>query len=124
MCCQSMRILILFSVTALSFVLNYFLPSIVVIAWYLILINIVAFVIFLFDFKRLKEEKEGIKYFNLYYFSIIGGVFGAIFALIISKFYEKTKLFISLQAFLFIIWSVIIFLGFNNYTQISNFLAN
>lgn len=120
MCCQSMRILILFSATILSFVLNYFFSSIKVVIWYLILINIASFIVYFIDFRRLKNQKEGIKLVNLYYFSAIGGVFGAILSLAFSKFYEKTKLFKFVQIMLLVFWSIIIYLGYKNYTQIGN----
>lgn len=117
MCCMRVRIYTLIAVTFCSYLLNYLLPDITVISWYFILINIFTCAFFIFDAYRIKTFKKKMPIFNLYYFSFIGGVFGAMCGLIITKFMRKERIFIVFQGLALVFWSCILLylFGSNNF---------
>lgn len=109
MCCQSMRIVFLFSFTALSVFLHFKFVKIPTIIWYLLFCNVFSFVFY--TLYRFFSHK--ISFNNLYYFSFIGGVFGSFLAIIFAKFQKQNVLFYILQSLILLIWiAVLLYLHF------------
>lgn len=109
MCCNGFRIILMFSLAILSFTLNNFIPAIPVILWYILTINIFSFLLLVIDkFYSLKERKR-VPEMSLYFFSIAGGVFGALLAMITARHKIRKKLFLSIQIFIAVIWIISIY---------------
>lgn len=119
MCCQGMRILVLFALTALSFVANYFYENIAVILWYALFVNIFTCAIFFIDGVKIRNDKKPLPLSNLFYFSIVGGVFGGILATILMLFprksKRKSKWFLAGLVLLLVAWVGILFYMYKNY---------
>ena len=104
MCCNGFRILLMFSLAALAFVFNSLNPSIPVIIWYLVSINIFTFFIFVIDKYYALKDRKRVPEISLYFFSFAGGFLGAILGMIIAKHKTSKKLFLSIQTIITIIW--------------------
>ena len=118
MCCFGVRVFSLIFMTCLSFVFHKFYPQIPVIMYYLIMANLLAFCIFSLFFKGFlpKFVKEG----AVHYFSLIGGIFGALISIAVFKGFKFDK-FLKIEILIFIFW--IIACGFIvfNFADISKF---
>jgi len=122
MCCNGFRILLMFSLAALSFILNSFMPAIPVILWYLLSINIFTFFLFIIDKYYSLKDRERVPEMSLYFFSIAGGVFGAFMAMFVARHKIKKRLFLSFQSFIMLIWIVSIYYVLSNLKTIQNAL--
>lgn len=120
MCCFGTRVFLLILITFLSFVLNRFYPQIPVIIYYLIMANLLAFCIFLLFFKgRLpKFVKEG----AVHYFSIIGGILGALISTAIFKGLKFDK-FLKIEILIFALWVLAFVFITLNFAEITKFLV-
>ncbi len=124
MCCQSMRILLLFLLTALSFVANHFLRAIPTIVWYFILVNSFTCILFFVNFLLLKTSQKPLKDKMLYYFSGIGGIYGGFLMMIFWSFYELSKKFVLFQTLILGLWSLGLILLFNFYPPFTAIIKN
>ena len=107
--------------TTMSFLLNYAYPRIPVILWYLINVNVFSFLLFSIDKYHAIKDKKRVPETGLYYFSFIGGVFGALCAMIIWKHKTTKKFFLYAQLGLLLLWLIIIgyiLLNFEKITRI------
>jgi len=59
---------------------------------------------------------------SLYFFSIAGGIFGALIAMIIAKHKIRKKLFLTLQSLIAIIWIISIYYVLTNLEAIQKSL--
>lgn len=109
MCCNGFRIILMFSLAGLSFMLNSFMPSIPVILWYLASINFFTFLLFIIDKYHSTKERKRVPEMSLHFFSIAGGIFGALVAMLIVRHKIRKKLFLSTQGVITIIWIVAIY---------------
>ena len=109
MCCNGFRIILMFTLAVLSFILNSFIPSIPVIIWYMFSINIFTFLLFGIDKYYSLKDRNRVPEMSLYFFSIAGGVFGALISMFAFKHKIRKKLFLSLQSFIAIIWIISIY---------------
>jgi len=114
----------MFSFAALSFMLNNFIPSIPVILWYLVSINVFTFLLFVIDKYHSIKERKRVPEMSLHFFSIAGGVFGAFIAMIVAKHKIRKKLFLSIQGFIGIVWIISIFYVLTNLEIIQNALQS
>jgi len=124
LCCNGFRIILMFSFASLSFMLNNFLPSIPVILWYLVSINLFTFLLFAIDKYHSIKDKKRVPEMSLHFFSIAGGVFGALIAMIITKHKIRKKLFLFIQSIITIIWIGSIFYILNNLKTLLNALQS
>lgn len=115
MCCQGMRVVVLFALTALSFLANYFYKSIAVIFWYALFVNLFTCIIFFIDGIKIKQNKKPLALSNLLYFCIVGGIFGASLATLVMFFPRKSKWFLLSLIALFCLWTGILLYGYKNY---------
>ena len=104
MCCNGFRILLMFSLAALAFVFNNFIPSVPVVIWYLISINVFTFFIFIIDKYYATKDRKRVPEMSLHFFSFAGGVLGAIISMIVAKHKIRKKLFLSIQVAIALIW--------------------
>ncbi len=114
----------MFSLVALSFMLNNFIPSIPVILWYLASINIFTFLVFLIDKYHSVKKRKRVPEISLHFFSIAGGVFGAFLAILVAKHKIRKKLFLSVQGLIGIVWTISIFYVLANLESIQNALQS
>lgn len=110
-----MRILVLFGLTALSFLANYFYSSVQVVLWYALFINIFTCTVFFIDGIRTKKAKEPFPTSNLLYFSIVGGIFGSIVATLLTGFPRKQRWFLGTLFLVCVIWVAILVYMYRNY---------
>lgn len=122
MCCNGLRIILMFTLAVLAFTFNSFIPSIPVILWYLISINVFTFLLYSIDKYYAMKERKRVPEMTLYFFSFAGGFLGAILSMILTKHKLRKKLFISIQAVITIIWLVCIYLVLNNFETIQKAL--
>lgn len=120
MCCFGIRIFCLIFCTITSFILHRFYPTIPVVVYYLILINIFSFIVFSLFVRSLLPSfvKNG----AVYYFAVIGGFLGAILALIIAKRLKIDKFSMALYM-ITLIWACIIFIVLINFDNVKNFFG-
>ncbi|WP_024954150.1 DUF1294 domain-containing protein [Sulfurospirillum arcachonense] len=124
MCCNGFRIILMFSLAALSFVFNSFIPSIPVIVWYLVSINIFTFLLFIIDKYHSIKERKRVRELSLHFFSIAGGFIGAFLAMILVKHKLRKKVFLLWQSIISIIWIICIIYVINNLEIIQNTLQS
>ncbi len=94
----------MFGLATLSFVLNNFIPSIPVIVWYLVSINLVTFFLFIIDKYHSIKDRKRVPEISLHFFSFAGGFIGAFLAMILAKHKVRKKLFLSIQTAISILW--------------------
>ncbi len=124
MCCNGFRIILMFALAGLSFVLNSFIPAIPVILWYLVSINIFTLLLFVIDKHYAAQEREIVPEFSLYFFSIAGGFVGAFLAMAITRHKIQERAFLIWQALISIIWIVAIYSVLSNLEAVQNALQN
>jgi len=124
MCCNGFRILLMFSLAALSFILNNFIPAIPVILWYLFSINIFTFFLFIIDKYYSLKERERVPEMSLHFFSFAGGVLGAFLAMLIARHKIKKRRFLSIQGFIALVWAVSIYYVLSNLEAIQTALQS
>lgn len=122
MCCNGIRIILMFTLAVLSFTLNNFIPSIPVILWYLMTINIFTFLLLVIDKIYSLKDRKRVPEMSLYFFSTAGGVFGALLAMIIAKHKIRKKLFLSIQIFISLLWVFSIYFVLTNLEAIQQVL--
>ncbi|DAB31177.1 MAG TPA: hypothetical protein CFH79_10450 [Sulfurospirillum sp. UBA11407] len=114
MCCNSFRILILFAFVIIAFFSNNFFPSVPVVLWYLISLNIFTFFLFVIDKIYALKEKRRVSEITLYFLSFAGGVFGAFIGMILARHKLKKNGFLTIEFFILILWIVCIYFIANN----------
>lgn len=122
MCCNGIRIILMFSLAFLSFTLNNFIPSIPVIVWYLLTINIFTFLLLVIDKIYALKDRKRVPEMSLYFFSIAGGVLGALLAMIVARHKIRKKLFLSIQVFIALLWIVSVYFVLTNLDAIQKAL--
>lgn len=115
MCCFAMRIIVLILVIFLSFMLSKFYQMPLVF-FYLILINIASFIISTIFFKF---SPKNMKISAIYYFSVVGGVFGVLFASVFTKFSAKFLVVNLVILSIWIIFGITLFQNFDSFLEIS-----
>ncbi len=124
MCCNGFRIILMFSLAVLSFTLNNFMPTIPVILWYIMTINIFTFILFIIDKIYALKNRKRVPELSLHFFSIAGGVFGALIAIIATKHKIRKKVFLSIQELIAIIWILCIYYVLKNLEAIQQTLQS
>ncbi|WP_172198003.1 hypothetical protein [Campylobacter sp. RM16188] len=119
MCCFGARVFALIAITCLSFILHKFYPQIPVIAYYLLLANLLAFVMFALFFKDLLPKF--VKPSAIHYFSLIGGVLAGLAATLVFKKFDGN--FLKIELVLLAFWILIVSYITLNFTQVSAFFA-
>jgi len=114
MCCNSFRILIMFLFTFSSFVLNIFIPTIPVIAWYFGSINLFALILFGIDKLNSTKERKRVPELSFHFFSLIGGVIGVLLGVLVFRHKLHSKQFLFIQFTILLIWAIAIFFIFKN----------
>lgn len=109
MCCNGIRIILMFSLAILSFTLNNFIPSIPVILWFLLTINIFTFLLLVIDKIYSLKDRKRVPEMSLHFFSVAGGVFGALLAMLVAKHKIKKKMFLSIQILISFLWIISIY---------------
>ena len=124
MCCNGFRIILMFSLAVFSFILNNFYPTIPVILWYLISINLFTFLLFSIDKYYSLKKRKRVSEINLHFFSLAGGIFGALIAMVVVKHKIRKKIFLSIQIIITIIWIISIYYILTNLETIQNALQS
>ena len=124
MCCNGFRILLMFLLAILSFTLNNFIPTIPVVIWYILSVNIFTFLLLVIDKIYSLKEKKRVSEMSLYLFSLAGGIFGALIAMFITKHKIRKKLFLSIQSVIAIIWIISIYYVLTHLETIQNALQS
>lgn len=119
MCCFGARVFALIAITCLSFILHKFYPQIPVVAYYLLLANLLAFVMFTLFFKDLLPKF--VKPSAIHYFSLIGGVLGGLIATLVFKKFEGN--FLKIELILLIFWILLASYIALNFAKVSQFFA-
>ncbi|QCD45248.1 hypothetical membrane protein (DUF1294 domain) [Campylobacter mucosalis CCUG 21559] len=119
MCCFGTRVFLLFFITILSFIFHRLYPQIAVVFYYLILANILSFVMLTLFFKRLLPNF--VKENSIHYFSLIGGILGSFLAM--ALFRIKESRFLLIQLILAGIWIIFIAILLLNFKEISLFFT-
>ena len=109
MCCNGMRIILMFTFTLLSFVLNGFIPAIPVIYWYFISINIFTFFLFVIDKLYALKDRKRVPEFSLLFFSFAGGFIGSTLAIIITRHKIRKTKFMFIHSFITLMWIITIY---------------
>ncbi len=122
MCCNGLKILLMFSFTALSFVLNNFFPNIPVILWYIGSINVFTFLLFSIDKLQAIKTRKRVPENSLHFFSFAGGFLGAILAMILTRHKINKKNFLFTQALILIFWIAAIYFLNTNQDKIQGLL--
>lgn len=94
----------MFSFAALSFMFNSFIPSIPVVIWYLLSINIFTFFIFIIDKYYSTKNRKRVPEMSLHFFSFAGGFLGALIAMIAARHKTSKKVFLIIQLTISVIW--------------------
>lgn len=118
MCCFGTRVFLLFFITILSFILNRFHTQIPVVFFYFCLANLLSFIMLSLYFKALLPNF--VKEKTIHYFSLIGGIFGSLFAMMIFRNFSSK--FLLIQIFLSAFWLVLTAVLWLNFAEISSFL--
>lgn len=121
MCCFGVRVFLLFFITILSFVLNRFYPQIPVVFYYLVLANILAFLMFILFFKD--KLPSFVKPKTIHYFSLIGGVVGAFLAMAICSKFKRDE-FTFIELILFAIWLCFVAVLIFKFKEVSAFFGS
>jgi len=122
MCCNGMRIILMFTFTILAFALNNYVSSIPIVIWYLVSINVFALLLMSIDKYHAIKDRKRVPEANLYFFAIAGGFLGTIVAMLIAKHKTANKTFIFWQALISAIWVICIWYVLNNMEKIQNAL--
>jgi uncharacterized membrane protein YsdA (DUF1294 family) len=88
----------------IAFTLNSFIPTIPVIIWYLVSINIFTFFVFTIDKYNSTKERKRVPELSLHFFSFAGGIFGAFISMLVTKHKIRKKLFLAIQTTILILW--------------------
>ncbi|MDL0087822.1 L-arabinose ABC transporter [Campylobacter gastrosuis] len=118
MCCFGIRVFLLFFITILSFILNRFYTQIPVVFFYFCLANLLSFIMLSLYFKALLPNF--VKENSIHYFSLIGGIFGSLFAMMIFRNFSSK--FLLIQIFLSAFWLILTAILWLNFAEISSFL--
>jgi len=105
-----------------AFTFNSFIPTIPVIIWYLISINIFTLFIFIIDKYHSIKDRKRVPELSLYFFSFAGGILGALIAMIVTKHKIRKKLFLSIELVIFSLWMISIYYVLNNLEEIQKVL--
>lgn len=118
MCCFGIRIFLLFFITAMSFGLARYFGGLPVVGYYLVLANLLAFLMMsLFFAGRLPAF---VKPNAIHYFSLIGGVCGSLCAMAMFRRFARDT-FTYIQIFLLVFWLFIVGFVVLNFDKISAF---
>jgi len=123
MCCNGMRIILMFTFTILAFVLNKYISTIPIITWYLISINIFTLLLMVIDKYHSIKGRKRVPLMNLYFFSIAGGFLGLIIAMLLTKHKLSNKAFLLWQILITMIWMITIIYILTHMDKIQNALA-
>ncbi|MBL0687610.1 MAG: DUF1294 domain-containing protein [Sulfurospirillum sp.] len=122
MCCNGFRIVLMLLLVVSSFLLNSFMPIMPVVFWYFASINIFTFLLFVIDKYNSSKERARVPEISLYFFSIAGGIFGALFAIIITKHKIRKKIFLMWQSLILLIWLISIYYLLTHLEAIQKYL--
>lgn len=119
MCCFGIRVFLLFFITILSFILHRLYPQVAVVFYYLLLANILGFIMIgLYFTNRLpKFVKEN----SMHYFALIGGFIGSFAAMGLTKKFSPK--FMGIQIVLAIFWIIFMVFLIINFKEISGFFS-
>lgn len=118
MCCFGVRVFLLIFITVLSFVFHRLNPEIPVVCYYLLLANLLAFLIFALFFRG--ALPNFVKPAAVHYFSMIGGVLGALAAMAVFKKFAKDA-FNAIELGLLVFWLILAAVLLVNFNSVSAF---
>lgn len=124
MCCQGIRILLLFLFTISSFLANGFFHDIPTVIWYFLFVNSFTFILFFVNFLLFNKSNKFIDNKKLYYFSGIGGIFGAILMMIFSGFFGYNKKFILFEFAILAFWCIGLIMLYKLYAPFEKIINN
>ncbi len=123
MCCNSFRIILMFLFAALSFVFNNFMPSVPVLVFYLISINIFTFFIFSIDKYHSIKDRKRVPEMSLHFFSLAGGIIGALLSMLIFRHKIRKKVFMLAQIVILLLWMLSTYYIFTNFETIQKVIS-
>lgn len=124
MCCNRFRIILMFSFAILAFILNSYLPTIHVLLWYLISINIFTFILLIIDKYNAMKDRKRVSNVSLYFFALAGGFLGTILAMLVARHKIRDKLFLFWQTLIAVIWGIGIVYVINNSDEIKQIVKD
>jgi uncharacterized membrane protein YsdA (DUF1294 family) len=114
----------MFSLAIIAFALNNFMPSIPVIIWYLVSINLFTFLLFVIDKYFATKDRKRVPEMSLHFFSFAGGVFAALLAMVLVKHKIRKRLFLTVQCCIALVWIVAIYYVLTHLEAIQTFLQS
>ncbi len=105
-CCNGLRIVLMFTLVVISFALNGFMPNIPVLIWYLASVNVFTFLLFSIDKLNAIKNRKRVPEITLHFFSFAGGIIGAIISMFAFRHKIRKKLFLSIQSVILLLWIV------------------
>ncbi|MBE3606393.1 L-arabinose ABC transporter [Campylobacter sp. RM13119] len=118
MCCFGVRVFLLIFITVLSFVFHRLYPQIPVVAYYLLLANFLAFIIFSLFFRG--ALPNFVKPGAVHYFSLIGGSIGSFVSMAVFGKIRKDS-FTLIELVIFVFWLILVTVVALNFIKISEF---
>lgn len=118
MCCFGVRVFLLIFITILSFVFHRLWPNLPVVGYYFLLSNLLAFMIFTLFFRG--ALPAFVKPAAVHYFSLIGGIIGALFSMAIFRKFARDA-FSAIEFALLFFWLTLGALLVLNFATISAF---
>lgn len=104
MCCLGMRLLVLFGLTGVSFLLNWAYPFVPVLGWYGLQATVFAFILMGVDAFAARKERTRVPETLLYYVAAIGGFLGTWLGVIFLKHKRSKKLFVGILTGISFLW--------------------
>ena len=104
MCCLGMRLLVLFGLTGLSFLLNWAYPVLPVLAWYALQATVFAFILMGVDVLAARHERTRVPEALLYYVAAIGGFLGTWLGVMAFGHKKTKKVFVGILTGISFLW--------------------
>ena len=123
MCCLGMRLLVLFGLTGVSFLLNWAYPTLPVLAWYALQATVFAFILMGVDAYAARRERTRIPETLLYYVAGIGGFLGTWLGVIVLKHKRTKKMFVGILTGISFLWIALIWWTTTHKEAIFSFLG-
>jgi len=114
MCCNGLRILIMFLFAFSSFALNIAMPNIPVIVWYFGSINLFTLILFGIDKLNSLKDRKRVPELSFHFFSLIGGVIGLFLGIVLFRHKLNNRYFLLIQLIILVLWMAALYLVFQN----------
>jgi len=123
MCCLGVRLLVLFGLTGVSFLLNWAVPTVPVLGWYALQATVFAFMLMGVDAYAARHERKRTPETLLYYVAGIGGFLGTWLGVIVLKHKRAKKVFVGILTGISFLWIVVIWWVATHKEAIFSFLG-